>query len=461
MVARGREERAVALTAVDFQLRLLEREVIRQRVGRFGLAEHEVAAVPQGEGEELEGAFLEFGREVDEHIAAEFEVDAREGRALAEVVLAEDGQHADLLLDLVIAVLRGEIAFDEVGRQIDERRRRVNPPPGERDRVVVQVGGEDADVEGGQLLPEHIAEQDRQRVRLLARRAARRPEAQLIVVLPRVFDQRRQDALPQVGEEIGVAEELGHFDQEAADQPLVFVRVPLQEADIVGQSDGAGGDHPPLQPPHDRRRLVTVEVDAAAHAQLLEEGAQRALLGRADRLLGARQEVGEDRADMLDVRDDVDRCRRERARHGGVGGGLRVLDDHRAAHRAHLARARRAVRAAAGEDDGDQPLPVCRRRAAQQAVHRGGRPVRGVRVDAHMAVEDLDVSIGRDDEDHAGLEGRLILDRADGQFPPAAEDLAEMAHPRRVDVLGDDDRRGEVGGQRADERRERLDPPRR
>ena len=41
-------------------------------------------------GEQVEQLLLQLGLEVDEEVAADHEVDAREGHAAAEVLLAED-----------------------------------------------------------------------------------------------------------------------------------------------------------------------------------------------------------------------------------------------------------------------------------------------------------------------------------------------------------------------------------
>ena len=67
----------------------------------------QVAGVAQREGEQLERSPLELGREVDQDVAAEDQVDPREGARCAEIVLAEDDQRRIALLDLVVAVDAG------------------------------------------------------------------------------------------------------------------------------------------------------------------------------------------------------------------------------------------------------------------------------------------------------------------------------------------------------------------
>ncbi len=58
-------------------------------------------------------------------------------------------------------------------------------------------------------------------------------------------------------------------------------------------------------------------------------------------------------------------------------------------------------------------------------------------------VDDLDQLVRWGDEDDPILEGRRLLDDPDRQGGPSGEDLAEMARPSRIEVLGDDDRRRE------------------
>ena len=75
---------------------------------------------------------------------------------------------------------------------------------------------------------------------------------------------------------------------------------------------------------------------------------------------GAGQEIAQQRPDLVQVGHEIHGGRRQRGGHAGVGGGLRVLDDDRAAGCLHLAGARRAVRAGAGQDHGDQALAIRR-----------------------------------------------------------------------------------------------------
>ena len=103
---------------------------------------------------------------------------------------------------------------------------------------------------------EEVGEQDRQRVRLLAGGAAGRPEAQLVAALAGLADDIGQDLVAQVVEQLRVAEEVGHLDQEAADQALVLLRVALEVGGVLLDRVLAGVGHAALQAAPDRRLAV-------------------------------------------------------------------------------------------------------------------------------------------------------------------------------------------------------------
>ena len=332
---------------------------------------------------------------------------------------------------------------------------------GEGHRLVVEVGGEDADVEPLRLVAEQIGDEHRQRVGLLAGGAAGRPEAQLAPAALRLGDQLGQDPLPQVVEEFRIAEELGHLDQEAGDQALVLVGVAAEVADVVGQGGLARGDHPPLEPAHDRRLLVGGEVDAALLAQLVEEGAELAVLrGRRDGEDPGEQIV-EQRPDALGVGDDVDDRGRERQRHPGEAGRLRVLDHDRAAGLLDLAGAGRPVRTGPGQDDGDQILAEDLGRRSEEAVDGGPGPAPSSWVTRTSWSVMVTSRSGGHDVDGARVQRLVAVDRAHRQRPAPGQDVGQRGVAAGTEVLGDDDRGRELHRQGGNERRERLDPARR
>ena len=376
-------------------------------------------------------------------------------------MLAEDGQRADVLADLVGAIIRDEGAGDQVCGQLPHGDGRVGGLSGEDDRIVVEIGGEDADSPIGQRGPEQLGHQDRQRVGLLAGGAAGRPDAELVVALPGVRDQLGQHRLAQVGEEFRIAEEIGHFDQEVADEFLVFLGMVVEIGHVAGDIGGVRGDDPTVQAATDRRLLVAAEIDAVPLADLFQESAERLIIQRSRRHLLPDQEVVEDRADPGQIGDNIHVGRVERAGHGGVGGGVGVLDHHRAAQSLDDLRPGRAVRAQAGQDHGDQLLAIGRRRRLQQQVHRGRRSIGTIDAQIDRRFVEEDVAVGGDDVDDARFQGRVLLDDADGQRAAPLQDGVQDTRAFRIEVLGEHDRRGEIGRQGRHERRECINAARR
>ena len=373
-------------------------------------------------------------------------------------MLAEDGDRPDPLADLVTVGDLREVALDQVLGDVGQGGLRIDATPCERDRVAVHVGREDPHVERVDLVAQGVGDDHREAVGLLARGAACRPDPELVVVLARVRDQLRDDRRTELIEEILIAEELGDLDQEARGEAPVFLRIALDEPDVVAELRHRGCDHPPLQPAQDRGPLVAREVDPAAIPKLVEEGPEQALVVRPARLADAGRELVQQRTDRFELGDDVDRRRRQGERHAGIRRRLRILDHDGASERLHLAGARRAVVTGPREDDGDEPLTEDLRSRAEQQVDRRPRPAVGHLGQADLMVGDLRMAAGWQHEDRVRLEASVIVDRLDRERTVTTQDLGQMAGPARVEVLCDQDRHRHVGGQRPDHSRQRVDP---
>jgi hypothetical protein len=287
------------------QARLFQPVELRQRTDRFGLAERQVAALAQREGEELEGAPLQLGGEVDQHVAAEDEIDAREGGAVPQVVLAEDHHGADRLAHQVSVVDRHEVALDDLPSHAGQGRGRIDAVAREVDRFGGDIGGEDADRQRIQIVAEDLCDEDGEGVGLLAGGAPGRPDAQL-APLRRLGDEAGQNLLAQIGEKLRVAEELGHLDQEAGNEPLHLVRMAFEMPPIVEQRRCPGGRHAPLQAARDGGPLVDREIEPCLLPDVIEKGPQLvfAVIGRKE--IGAAQKIDEEVANRLQIGDDID-----------------------------------------------------------------------------------------------------------------------------------------------------------
>src|SRR5260221_1234290 len=176
---------------------------------RFAVAEEEVTAVDEAVVEVMDHHTLRRVVEVNDHVAAEDQVEVAEERdpgRVVEVETAELHAVADLILDTPRVVgLPGEVALAHGGLGGPEGVLAVLPLAGSGQYLLVDVAGED--LERRVLVPARLLQEHGQRVRLLTRRAARRPDADLLEGLLR--QQVGYDLLDE-GRELGrLAKEVG------------------------------------------------------------------------------------------------------------------------------------------------------------------------------------------------------------------------------------------------------------
>src|SRR4051794_29882798 len=79
-------------------------------------------------------------------------------------------------------------------------------------------------------------------------------------------------------------------------------------------------------------------------------------------------------------------------------------------------------------------------------------------MDAHRAVDDVDVAVRRNDVDHARRQFLARRDCADLELCASRQDVAEVALSARIEMLRDDHWRAEASRQIADQLAERVDP---
>ena len=181
----------------------------------FGRTEEEKATWTKRVVQEREQLLLQLGAEVDEHIATGNDIELRERGIADQAVFGEDAQLAQLLRRLVVPPLADEEAGEALGRDLFGDARVVAPSPCLGQQLGVEVGGED--LHTGPDGVELLAQQDRQRVRLLARGTARDPDANWRFV-GLACRNPRQDRFGQDRKRLRIAEELGHADQEILEQ---------------------------------------------------------------------------------------------------------------------------------------------------------------------------------------------------------------------------------------------------
>jgi hypothetical protein len=79
------------------------------RIRALGSAEEQEAAGPQGKVEHLEDFALHFAIQIDQQVAANNQVDLREGRVGQQAVFGEQDLFANFLADPIVIVFLDEV----------------------------------------------------------------------------------------------------------------------------------------------------------------------------------------------------------------------------------------------------------------------------------------------------------------------------------------------------------------
>ena len=243
------------------------------RQHRLGFAEEEIAALPDGVLEARRDAALEVAVEVDEDVAAEEQVDVRQRRILRNVVASEDAPLPEVAPQAVHLPLADEVLVEELAGHVLQRLEAVEGGARRHQGVLVDVGAVDLDVVLALRAGERLRNEHRERVGLLARRAARAPEAQAAGRggLP---DEVGQDALADDAPGVGVAEEAGDVDQDDVQELGELLVVPVEEPQVVLETVDVDLAHPPAHAAQERALLVLPEVEVVLEVELVEELAE-------------------------------------------------------------------------------------------------------------------------------------------------------------------------------------------
>ena len=237
----GRTLRKMPALEVD------RREQVAVAEQHLGLAEEQHAAVGEREVEPGEDPGLGLGVEVHQRVAADQQVDPGDRGVLDQVVAAEDHRAAQVLAEDVAAGRPARSTAPELRRDAARPRGRRSGLPGLGERLLVDVGGVDLHPVPELVGPEHLGQQHRQRVRLLAGGAAGAPHPDR---LRRALagEQRRETSRAQELPGLGVAEEAGDVDQDRVEQRGELVGVDLEVVEVLGvvgdRRPGSSGDRP-------------------------------------------------------------------------------------------------------------------------------------------------------------------------------------------------------------------------
>ena len=243
-------------------------EDIGHRARRFGLARYQHAIGHQGFGNALKHRHFAGGVEIDQHIAAEHDVEIVQPAEGIQQIEAAERHHAaqpfaDLpaisrLLEVVRQSFFGKAALDFAGR--------VAAILGAGNRLRRKIGGDQVDgpARGGQA---QLVQQHGDGISFLPRGAASRPDAQPLVFAPGIL-QRRQHMFRQAGEQRLVAEKAGFAHRHRFGHGLGqgFTAQPqvMRQRRHVLEAEAA---HHRLQAALEQRPLGGIQRQAGAAAQ--------------------------------------------------------------------------------------------------------------------------------------------------------------------------------------------------
>ena len=199
----------------------------------------------------------------------------REGWILDQIVVGEQDELAQLASDPVAGGLAVEEARQPRFRDVTHLVVTVDSVARGRDRVLVEISGKNlherlVEPRGGMFRKEHG-----DRIRLLARGAARDPDPHLILGRLR-FEQLRNKLLFELREGLGVPEEMCHADEQLFHQRERLVGLLPHPQRVARQGRHPDDGHPPVNPAKQRRRLVGREIVAGPDLEQHQDVAQRA-----------------------------------------------------------------------------------------------------------------------------------------------------------------------------------------
>ncbi len=399
---------------------------------RFRRAEEQDPARPEGVVKDGKDPALQGRVEVNEDVPARDEVDLGERRIVDEALRREDHHLAHLFLHPVTARRGGEEGLQPLGRgDVLGDVRGEDPAARDMDRVLVDVGGEDLDRQEAPARDHVLADEDRQRVGLLAAGAAGAPHAQGLTVRLAV-DELGERTAGQVGKDIRIAKKCRHADEELVEERRDLGGIGLDEAQIGPRILDLLRRHPSLDPPADRRALVGREVvsgGAGEGPQDLHQRARHLVVRRVRKALRPAQMAEEGRGDLVGRQDEIRAVAGDRAvRHAGEARRALFLDDHQPAGMLDRADAERAVGPGSREHHRDGTVTAQRGEAAKERVDGHARRGIAARFDAQGAVLDRQITGGRRQVDVIAEDRQPVGGLDDRELGVGAKELGHEAH---------------------------------
>ena len=439
-----------------------------RRQGLAG-AQEQIAAGAQRVLQRTQGVLLRHRLEVDQRIAADHQVHLGEGRIGQEVVPRQHHALAQFVLDHERTAFADEEALQPLGGEFHRGRLRVGTRAGGLDALGVHVGGEDLQAGPAALALERLQEQHPDAVGLLPGGCPRRPHPDAVARLFAGHDVRDHHPLQGV-EGIGVPEEARDGDEHLSAQRHRLGPVVRDEGAVVLHAANVAHLHPALDPPHDRRRFVVLEVNAADLQQQPKDLVQRLLLRHRTTIdqgwefdfLGERL--------VADVRDDAagqflgghDRIHHtgadDAAGHAVELRRVRILGEEEAARGVDRHRPASAIGASAGQHDADHLIAIRFGQRGEEDVDRQGEAMRVLRCQVQVAGSGVHDRPGWDQVHAVGLDGHVVLDHDHRHIGVPRQQVAHHGLVIRRQVLDDHEGGPRVGGAGLEEALQGVQP---
>ena len=325
--------------------------------------------------EQQQHLFLRLGSQIDQQVAAGDQIEAREWRIGQHILHREHHHAAQFGHHPVAMLLLGKEAGEPRRRDIGRDRSRIAPLAGQGDRFLVDVGGEDLELQVALGRRDLLEQQHGEGIGLFAGAAAGNPDPQRPV--------RRVPAhqignclLRQQFEGFRVAEEAGDVDQQILGEQIEFACITLQHVEIPAAVVDTGQRHAPLDPTQQCARLVERKIVRRLGAQQIDDLAQPIRGMLVWRRSGPPTVFGEDFGNLGDRQHQVHGAGHDRAaRHAVILGLGRILGDDQPALLLDRLQPQAAVAAGSGQDHADRPLTQFFGQRAQKEIERQPRAV--------------------------------------------------------------------------------------
>ena len=241
--------------------------------GGFGHAQHQHTIFAQGKMEQADHLGLGFGLQIDQQVAAGYQIHPRKGRVGQDILHGEHHRSAQRRGDAVTAILFHEIAGQPFGRDFVLDRQRIQPFARDRDGLGINIRCKDLQFDVALFGHDRIAQDNRQRIGLFAGAASCHPDAQRLVV-GKIGEQIGDDAAFQQFEHRRIAKEAGDVDQQVFGQRAAFVVVAGQLVTIARQCARrqSAQAHAAVNAPFQRAALVGAEILPGLVMQQRDDG---------------------------------------------------------------------------------------------------------------------------------------------------------------------------------------------